>query len=256
MQVGGPAPGRADRLDPRRLRPGRRRTPVYFALTPAKVSGIAAARRLLPVEPGATYVFDLGDHDFSWFAKLRDQGCIFGTRLKSSTRLREVRPRAAAPGGQVVSDRTGRLPERLSSTRRNPFADERREVVVAVDETRAPRLFTNDLDSPAEAIAELYKERRQIELFFKRIKQNLRTARFMGTSENAALTQIATAFIAYMLVRVAQARLRAAHAAAIVLTVVRGRLFTRRSLADLLDPPPVPRPPPDPRLALFPGRAS
>jgi len=229
--------------------------PVYFALTPAKVSDIAAARRLLPIEAGATYIFDLAYYDFAWFAKLRDNNCIFVTRLKCNTQLHEVEHRAVAGGGSIVSDCTGRLPARLAASRRNPFGDVGREIVVQIDATRRLRLFTNDLTSPAETITDLYKERWQIELFFKWIKQNLRIARFMGTSENAVRTQIATALIAYLLIRLAQAKLVIAHQASIILTVVRGQLFTRKTLAHLLDPPPIPRPPPNPQLVLFPCRA-
>jgi hypothetical protein len=73
----------------------------------------------------------------------------------------------------------------------------------------------------------------------------------MGTSENAVRTLIATALIAYLLIRLAQAKLAAAHQAAIILTVVRGQLFTRNPLADLLDPPPLQRPTPTRQLSLF-----
>ena len=229
--------------------------PVYFALTPAKVSDIAAARRLLPIEAGATYVFDLGYYDFAYFAKLRDKNCTFVTRLKCHTQLREVEDRAVEANGSIISDCTGRLPERLAASRRNPFGGIGREVVVQIDAKRTLRLFTNDLTSPAETIADLYKERWQIELFFKWIKQNLRIARFMGTSENAVRTQIATAFIAYMLIRLAQAKLAVTYCASIILTVVRGQLFTRRPLAHLLNPPPMPRRGPDPQFALWPARA-
>ena len=225
--------------------------PVYFALTPAKVSDIAAARQLLPIEPGATYVFDLGYYDFGWFAKLLENNCIFVTRLKCYTKLHDIAPRSVERGGPILSDIAGRLPERLAASRRNPFQAVGREIVVAIDAKRSLRLFTNDLTSPAKTIADLYQERWQIELFFKWIKQNLRINRFMGTSENAVRIQIATALIAYLLIRHAQVKLAIAYRASIILTVVRGQLFTRRTLADLLNPPPVQRPPPCPQLSLF-----
>jgi hypothetical protein len=226
--------------------------PVYFALTPAKVSDIAAARRMLPIEPGATYVFDLGYYDFSWFAKLVDNNCIFVTRLKCYTKLHDLTHRSVERGGPILSDTTGRLPKRLAASRRNPFQAVGREIVVSIDAKRSLRLFTNDLGSPAESIADLYKERWQIELFFKWIKQNLRIDRFMGTSENAVRIQIATALIAYLLIRHAQAKLAIGHRAPIILAVVRGQLFTRRTLAELLNPPPIRRPPQNPQLSLFP----
>jgi hypothetical protein len=167
--------------------------------------------------------------------------------------MREVAHRVVTAGGPIV---TGRLPARLAASRRNPFGDVGREVVVEIGAQRSLRLFTNDLTSPAETIAGLYKERWQIELFFKWIKQNLRITRFMGTSENAVRTRIATALIAYLLIRLAQAKLLVARQASIILTVVRGQLFTRKTLTHLLDPPPIRRRPPDLQLRLFPCRAS
>lgn len=232
--------------------------PTYFAITAAKVSDIKAARDLLPIEPGATYVFDLGYYDFAWWAKLRDQGCRFVTRLKSNTKLREAECRAvAAEGtaeGTIVSDRTAWLPERLAGYHHNPFGSLGREVVVTISRKRTLRLFTNDLQSSAEAIASLYKERWQIELFLKWIKQNLKIARFMGTTENAVRIQVATALIAYLLIRLAQAKLAVQHQACTILTIVKGQMFTRIPLAFLLDPPPTPRRRPQPQLAFLPAK--
>jgi hypothetical protein len=210
--------------------------PVFFAVTPARINDITAAKQMLPIEPGATYVFDLGYYDFAWWAKLLDADCNFVTRLKSNTLLRETAAREVIPGGCVLSDQTGYLPERLSTTRRNPFTRKGREITIRIDTGKILRLFTNDLTSPAEAIAELYKERWQIELFFKWIKQNLKITRFLGCSDNAIRTQIAVAFIAFLLVRLIQQAQPTLHAASSVLLVVRTHLFMRRPIAFLLDP--------------------
>jgi Transposase DDE domain len=115
-------------------------------------------------------------------------------------------------------------------------------VTIRIDTGKVLRLFTNDLSSPAEEIAALYKERWQIELFFKWIKQNLKISRFMGSSENAVRSQIAVAFIAYLLVRMLHATQPQAYAAAVVLLIVRTNLFVRRAISELLDPrhPPPP----------------
>lgn len=216
--------------------------PVYFDITPARINDITAAKDLLPIEPGATYVFDLGYYDFAWWAALAAAGCTFVTRLKTNTPLREAEPRAVTPGGIVLSDQVGLLPARLCFTRRNPFSQKGREVTIRIDTGKVLRLFTNDLTSPAEEIAALYKERWQIELFFKWIKQNLKITRFMGTSENAIRTQIAVAFIAYILVRMVQVDQPADYAAAMVLLIVRTNLFVRRTIAELLDPRRTPPP--------------
>ncbi len=145
----------------------------------------------------------------------------------------------------MLSDQVGLLPARLCSSRRNPFSQTGRAVTIRIDTGKVLRLFTNDLSSPAEEIAALYKERWQIELFFKWIKQNLKICRFMGSSENAIRSQIAVAFIAYLLVRMLQAAQPQTYAAALVLLIVRTHLFVRRAISELLDPrhPPPPRPP-------------
>lgn len=108
--------------------------------------------------------------------------------------------------------------------------------------------FTNDLDSPPEAIANLDKERWQIELFFKWVKQNLRIGRVMGNSGNAVRMQVATALIAHILLRLAQVKQATTPSASIMLTGTRGPLFTRRPIAHLLDPLPRQRPPPGRQL--------
>lgn len=223
--------------------------PVFFDISQANLNDITAAKELMPIEAGATYVFDLGYYDFAWWADLAAAGCTFVTRLKHNTVLREVEQHPVAPGSNVLSERTGLLPKRLSRTRRNPFRQRGREIVVRIDTGKKLRLFTNDLTSPAEHIADLYKERWQIELFFKWIKQNLKISKFMGTSENAIRTQIAVSFIAYLLVRLLHAEAELECAAAKLLLILRTHLFVRRPIATLFDPawkpPPRNRPHPN-----------
>jgi hypothetical protein len=97
--------------------------------------------------------------DFGWFAKLATLDCVFVTHLKANTRLRDATARAVAPGGVVLSDRLGHLPKRLAFSRRNPFPQTAREVVIRSQRGKLLRLFTNDLTRPAETIADLYKAR-------------------------------------------------------------------------------------------------
>ena len=210
--------------------------PVYLALTKARINDITAAKCLLPIEPGATYVFDLGYYDFAWWSKLVERGCTFVTRLKSNTTLRDTEQREVEPGGTVLADQVGYLPERLAANRHNPFNQKGREITIRIDSGKLLRLFTNDLISPAEEIAALYKERWQIELFFKWVKQNLHISKFLGTSENAIRAQIAVAFIAYILVRMVQTAQDKLHAASNVLAIIRAHLFVRRPIPEMLDP--------------------
>jgi hypothetical protein len=222
----------------------RAQKPVFFALTSARSNDITAAKELLPIEKGALYVFDLGYYDFAWWAELAAAGCSFVTRLKRNSKLREVETRAVDPAGNVLSDRVGLLAERLAARRRNPFQHKAREITIRTDAGKILRLFTNDLEAPAEQIAALYKERWQIELFFKWIKQNLQVERFIGSSENAIRSQIAVCFIAYLLVRMLHAKQDNRHRPIIVLLLVRTHLFVRRPIHALLQPN---APSPEPR---------
>src|SRR6202171_6106566 len=87
--------------------------PVYFAVTPANVNDITAAK-VMPVEPGVTYVYDLGYYDYSWWAQLDDAGCRFVTRLKKNTPFTAVHDNCVAANGNILSDRIGHLPARLA----------------------------------------------------------------------------------------------------------------------------------------------
>jgi len=141
----------------------------------------------MPIGAGATYVFDLGYYDYRWWAKLDAAGCRIVTRFKSNTPLRGARDCAVAAGSSVLSDRVGHLPARQVNpkARRNPFTKPVREVRVKLDSGKVLRILSNDLEAPAQQIADLYKRRWAIELFFRWVKQTLKIRRFLGTSQNA-----------------------------------------------------------------------
>ena len=163
--------------------------PVYFAVTPANVNDITAAKAM-PIEAGATYVYDLGYYDYRWWAQIDDAGCRFVTRLKKNTPFTAVHENRVAKNSNIVSDRIGHLPARLAASRKNPLQVPVRELRVIIDTGKMLRIVTNDLDAPAQEIADLYKQRWQIELFFRWIKQTLRIKRFIGISENAVRIQM------------------------------------------------------------------
>lgn len=210
--------------------------PVYAALSGAKVNDITAAKAM-PIMPGATYVFDLGYYDYGWWNELDGAGCRIVTRLKRNTPLHEVAERPLSPAGNILSDRTGYLPARLPG-RKNPFVKQLREIRVTIDTGAVLRVLTDDLHSPAEDIAALYKQRWAIELFFRWIKQTLQITRFLGTSENAVRIQATIALIAFLLLRLAQATQHAIASALAFLRLVRANLMDRRDLRILAGPPP------------------
>ena len=171
--------------------------PVYHAVSAANVNDITPAKQM-PIEPGATYVFDLGYYDYGWWAELDEAGCRIVTRFKTNTPLLNARDKPLDPGSDVLSDRIGFLPARQAKSRKNPMQVAVREVVVITQTGKRLRILTNDLDAPAQEIADLYKRRWLIELFFRMMKQVLRITRFLGRSENAVRIQIAVALIAFL----------------------------------------------------------
>jgi IS4 transposase len=212
--------------------------PIYAAVSAANVNDITAAHRM-PVEPGATYVFDLGYYDYAWWAELDAAGCRIVTRFKSNTPLEVVKELAVSPGSNILSDRIGFLPARQAKSRRNPMQDAVREVRITTDTGKTLRILSNDLDASAQEIADLYRRRWAIELFFRWVKQTLKITRFIGTSENAVRIQIAVALIAFLQLRLAQAAQKAIPSPIVFSRLIRTNLMHRRSIDNLLEPPPI-----------------
>jgi hypothetical protein len=215
--------------------------PIYAAVTPARVNDITAAHEM-PIEPGATYVFDLGYYDYTWWNRMHQAGCRIVTRLKKNTPLTARWEKFYDPGLPILSDRIGTLPARQTNNRRNPFQAEVREVRVRTDTGTILRVLTNDLEAPVQEIAELYKRRWAIELFFRWIKQNLKIKKFMAMSENAIRIQVFTALISFLLLHLAHAAQTGLPSMVRFARGVRGNLLERRSLddivMDLIAPPP------------------
>ena len=226
--------------------------PTFFEITKARVNDITVAKAM-PIAAGATYVFDKGYYDFGFWAALDAAGCRFVTRRKVNTPLKvsEARP---AKGPAILADQLGALPARLARSRQNPYAKPIRLVTVARDQGPPLELLTNDLDAAAAVIAALYQARWQVELFFRWVKQNLRIKRFLGTSEHAIKLQILTALIAYLLLRLAQQALPRPASLHHLARLVKVNLMHKKTLIDLVHPPPAatkPTPPvPQLQLAL------
>jgi hypothetical protein len=215
--------------------------PLYLMVTPSNVNDITAAKEM-PIDAGATYVFDLGYYDYGWWATLDQAGCRIVTRLKSNTPFKVVEDRPVASGSSILSDRTGYLPKRLAASRHNPMSGLVREVKVTIDTGKVLRIFTNDLTASAQEIADLYKRRWAIELFFRWVKQTLKISHFLGTSENAVRIQITVALIAFLLLRLAHDANKIVASPLMFARLIRANLMHRRPIADLLKPPPTPEP--------------
>ena len=179
--------------------------PSFIHVSDGKLADVHALDLLVP-EPGAVYVMDRGYVDFARLHAMHQAGAFFVTRAKSNLKAHR---RYSAPTDRttgIICDQTIALdghyakqhyPERL---RRIRFRDAETGKVLV--------FLTNNFDLPALTIAALYKNRWQVELFFKWIKQHLRIKQFYGTSENAVKTQIWIAVSVYVLVAIVKKRLR------------------------------------------------
>jgi hypothetical protein len=210
--------------------------PLYVMVTASNVNDITAAKAM-PIEPGATYVFDLGYYDYSWWAALDGAGCRFVTRLKVNTPFEVVEDRLLASGPSILRDRTGYLPKRLAASRQNPMSGLVREIQVVNETGKVLRIVTNDLTASAQQIADWYKRRWAIELFFRWVKQTLKIGHFFGTSENAVRIQIVVALIAFVLLRLTHDANRIVNSPLAFARLIRANLMHRRSIAELLTLP-------------------
>ncbi len=228
--------------------------PVCFAVTPQNVNDITAAKTM-PIAQNTTYVFDKGYYNFEFWAKIDAAGSRFVTRLKINSPAQLIAEHAVAEATNILRDATVRLNPRLSSTRKNPMAKPLRLIEVKISGGRIITLISNDLASSAQIIADLYKQRWQIELFFKWIKQNLKLAHFLGNSRNAVIIQIMTALITYMLMRITALKLKTNLGLQASARLFQAMLLMRRDISDIFKPPPRYKSKPQNQLNLWPQNA-
>ena len=211
--------------------------PVCFAVTPQNVNDIVMAKSM-PIASEATYVFDKGYYSYDFWAKIDAAGSRFVTRLKCNSPIHVISEQSAEPDAGILRDVAGRLNERLKGTRQHPLPKPLRVIDVTITGGRTITLVSNDLTSPATEIADLYKRRWQIELFFKWIKQNLKLGHFLGHSRNAAIIQIMSALIVYMLIRITSLKVNATLGMQASARLAQAMLLARRPITDIFKPPP------------------
>ncbi len=177
-------------------------TPVSHGFSAPNVNDIEEGRKLA-IERGATYVFDKGYCDYNWWAQIHAQGARFVTRFKNNASLRVEQSLVIPADAQdtILEDSLVRFANPApGGKRRNHYTEPLRRIVIRRPGTQHPLILaTNDFASPASEIGQCYKDRWQIELFFKWIKQHLKIRQFLGRSENAVRIQILCALIAYLL---------------------------------------------------------
>jgi hypothetical protein len=209
--------------------------PTAIVITEGKRHEVTVARQQT-FAPGAILVFDRGYLDFDWFARLTETGVYFVTRLKESTAYEVIQRQPLPTRGGVVADEWIVLRSPQSVAKYPPGLPLRRVEVVTPEGDHLVFL-TNHLDLGPTTIARIYKDRWQIELLFKALKQNLRVKTFVGTSANALHIQIWTAVIALLILKYLQLKATFGWSLSNLVALLRMNLFVYRDLWTWLNDP-------------------
>ncbi len=209
--------------------------PCWVHVTPASVHDVNILD-LLPVKPGSFYIMDRGYLDFERLFILNRQGAFFVTRTKSNTRTRRLYSHQVDKSGGLRCDQTVVLTGFYS---KRDYPDKLRVVKFVDPKTgKQLRFLTNNFSIPAQTVADLYRQRWRVELFFKWIKQHLRIKAFFGTSENAVKTQIWIVISVYLLVAILKKRLCLDDISLYtILQVLSVSLFEKKPILRALTPP-------------------
>jgi hypothetical protein len=208
--------------------------PSFAVVTEGKHSEVAIARGLR-FEAGTIVAIDRGYNDYRWFAELTQGGAFFVTRMKTST-VYQIEEECEVPvQGRVLRDQLISLPG-LKAAGDGPVLFRRIEYW---NEEKAETLvfLTNLLHLAAVTIAAIYKDRWQVELFFKALKQTGKVKTFLGTSANAVKTQIWTALIALLILKYLQLKSTFGWSLSNLAALVRQQLFIFRDLWSWLNAP-------------------
>lgn len=207
--------------------------PAFAHVTSGRVHEARVAPRI-PLDRGDVAVMDRGFLDFEYLNSLDNQGVTFVTRLKSNTAF-TVLERHPKKGPLILADQTIQLRGHYAQ---KDYPNPLRRVVAKDPETnKRVVLLTNQFDWAASTIAAIYKDRWQIELFFKTLKQQLQVKSFVGTSENALLSQLWVAFIAYLILSYLKFKSRFQWSLYTLSCILPTNLFSRRNLWNWLNAP-------------------
>lgn len=207
--------------------------PSFVHISNAKKADVKAAR-MINLQPGSIIAIDRAYNDYEMFSRWSDKDVFFVTRLKKSTLFDIVERREVPQNRNIIDD----VEIRLTST-----AGEKCEYVLRIvrvwDEKKQRHidLLTNHLGFGATTISDIYKDRWQIELFFKALKQNLKVKTFVGTTENALRIQIWTALIALLLIKWMKHQSKSGWCLSLMAAALRWNLFVYRDLREWLEDP-------------------
>jgi len=205
--------------------------PEFVTITDGKTSDIEVGRTV-KFPKGSMVAIDRGYNDYAWYNQLTAKGIFFVTRLKSNANSRVISRRPILPDKGLTSDHTIEFTG-IQTAKKCPIP--LRRVGYRDPETGKHYIFlTNNFTLAAKTIADIYKARWQVELFFKWVKQNLKIKSFIGTSKNAVMTQIWIALCVYLLLSFIKFQSKLKKSLQQILRVLHLNLFEKRDLMALL----------------------
>ena len=205
--------------------------PAFIRITEAKMHDSKAAKEMV-VPKGSYLVFDKAYHDFEQYKQYKNRNIRFITRMKTNAAFKVIKSKTVEHAN-ILSDA---IIEFTGYATHKKYPHPLRKIVFwDEDLERQITFLTNDLSLPAITIADIYKARWEIELFFKTIKQNLKIKRFIGCSENAVRTQVWIAMIAYLLISFLKFSQKSHYSIQKIIRIVRTNLFERKCLKSLVD---------------------
>ena len=209
--------------------------PAFAAVTASKV-GDQTQAKLMDFPKDSVVVFDKGYADYSWHNQLTKKGIFWVTRIRGNAKYRVIERRKTNRSDGITSDQTIEYTSKVSEQnnlkpiRRIGFHDK---------ETGKHYVFiTNHFKWSASTVAQIYKQRWQVELFFKWIKQNLKIKSFLGTTDNAVMTQIMVAMCVYLILAFIKFQSKLQQSLQQMVRLIQTNLFAKRSLIELFRPPP------------------
>jgi hypothetical protein len=208
--------------------------PTYAYISNGKKHDVSVARKV-PLSPHSIVAMDRGYNDYALFAHWTENQIYFVTRLKDNADYTVISERGVPVNRNILADQL--IEFNGHNARKNCPHTLRRVVVWDKEQEREIVLLTNHLEFGATTISQIYKQRWQIELFFKALKQNLKVKTFVGTSENALYIQIWTALIAILLIKYLQFKSKFDWSLSNLVAFLRWNLFTYRDLWEWIDSP-------------------
>jgi len=205
--------------------------PEFVTITEGKCHDVTIGRTF-KFPKGSMVAIDKGYNDYAWYKRLTDKGIYFVTRLKTNAKYRVVARRAVLKEKGLTCDQTIEFTG-TQTAKKCPI--QLRRIGYRDTETGKHYIFlTNNFKLAAKTIADIYKARWQVELFFKWIKQNLKIKSFIGTSKNAVMTQIWIALCMYLLLAFIKFQSKLKKSLQQILRLLQLNLFEKRDLMALL----------------------